>query len=178
MKRLILGLISIMSVTLTYSQDIPKLKLSPNGVEPIVVNTDSLKANDMYKKALNWVQENYKNPDKVLKAKIENEKIRIDGYASNAWWYKSLGMKMSYNMEYTIEISFKDGKYKFEYIVGQFYADTQRFLGSYKTFYKSSGEIKSVYSDAVPSLEETMNNLSLSFYNYLTGIKSNKDEKW
>ena len=81
-------------------------------------------------------------------------------------------------MEYTIEISFKDGKYKFEYIVGQFYADTQRFLGSYKTFYKSSGEIKSVYSDAVPSLEETMNNLSLSFYNYLTGIKSNKDEKW
>jgi hypothetical protein len=73
MKRLILSLITIMSFTLSYSQDIPKLKLSPNGVEPIIVNTDSLKATDMYKKALNWVQENYKNPDKVLKAKNENE---------------------------------------------------------------------------------------------------------
>ena len=33
-------------------------------------------------------------------------------------------------------------------------------------------------SSAVPSLEETMNNLSLSFYNYVTGVKTKKDSSW
>ncbi|WP_291122588.1 DUF4468 domain-containing protein, partial [Flavobacterium sp. UBA6046] len=171
--------IAILLCAISYSQDFPKLKLTPNGVEPIIVNTDSLKATDLYEKALNWVQETYKNPEKVLKAKIENEKIRIDAFAENAWWYKSLGMKQNYNMAYSVEISFKDGKYKFEYIIGQFFIEGgQKVLYDYKTFYKKTGEVRSAYTDAVPSLEETMNNLSLNFYNYLTGKTTKKDDKW
>ena len=171
--------IAILISSFSFAQDIPKLKLSPTGVEAIVVNVDTLKADYLYKKAINWVQESYKNPDKVLKYKIENEKIRIDGFATNAWWYKTLGMKMNYNMDYSIEVSFKDGKYRFEFIVGQFYTDGgQKFLANYTSFFKSSGEVKGVYSDAVPSLEETMNNLLLSFHNYINGLKSKKDSNW
>ena len=179
MKTKLLLSIAILFCTFSYSQDIPKLKLTPNGVEPIIVITDSLKATDLYKKSLNWVQETYKNPENVLKAKIENEKIRIDGFAKNAWWYKSLGMKQDYNMEYSIEITFRDGKYKFEYLIGQFFIEGgQKVFYDYKTFYKKSGEIRSAYNDAVPSLEETMNNLSLSFYNYVTGRTKKNDDKW
>jgi hypothetical protein len=70
-------------------------------------------------KAQNWVQETYKTPDKVLKANIVNEKIRVDGFVKDAWWYKSLGVTFFYDMEYTIEISFKDNRYRFEYIIGE-----------------------------------------------------------
>lgn len=169
----------LLTAFLSFAQDVPKLKLTPTGVEAIIVNVDSLKADYLFKKAVNWVQETYKNPDKVLKTKIENEKIRVDGFANNAWWYKTLGMKMSYNMDYSVEVSFKDGKYRFEFVVGQFYTDSgQKFLANYSSFFKSSGEVKGVYSEAVPSLEETMNNLSLSFYNYVTGVKTKKDSSW
>ena len=178
MKHKILLSIAILFCTISYAQDFPKLKLTPNGVEPIIVNTDSIKATILYKKALNWVQETYKNPEKVLKTKIENEKLRIDGFAENAWWYKSLGMKQNYNMEYSIEISFKDGKYKFDYKIGQFFNHGQKVLYDYTAFYKKTGEIKNAYTDAVPSLEETMNNLSLNFYNYINGRSNKKDEKW
>ena len=179
MKNKLLLLIALFFCLLSYSQDIPKLKLTPNGVEPIIVITDSLKATDLYKKALNWVQETYKNPEKVLKAKIENEKIRIDGFAENAWYYKLLGTKNNYNMEYSIEISFKDGKYKFEYLIGQFLVDGgQKVLYDYKYFYKKSGDIKSVYTESVPSIETTMNNLSQSFYNYVIGKTTKKEDKW
>jgi hypothetical protein len=179
MKIFLLVLIALLINVFSYSQEIPNLKLTPNGVEPIVVITDSLKAVDLYKNALNWVKNYYKNPDKVLMAKFENEKIRIDGYAINAWWYKTLGMKLAYNMDYTVEVSFKDGKYKFEYIIGQFYVDGgQKFLSDYKAFYKNSGEIKNVYKEAVPSLELTMNTLSDSFYKYVTGKTNKKDDKW
>lgn len=179
MKNKFLLSITLFICTISYSQDFPKLKLTPSGVEPIIVTTDSLKATDLYKKALNWVQDTYKNPDKVLKAKIENEKLRIDGFAENAWWYKSLGIKQTYNMEYSVEISFKDGKYKFEYIIGQFFIDGgQKVFYDYKTFFKKTGEIRTAYTDAVPSLEETMNNLSLNFYDYITGKNKIKDDKW
>lgn len=97
----------------------------------------------------------------------------------NAWWYKSLGIKQTYNMEYSVEISFKDGKYKFEYIIGQFFIDGgQKVFYDYKTFFKKTGEIRTAYTDAVPSLEETMNNLSLNFYDYITGKNKIKDDKW
>lgn len=163
----------------TNAQEIPQLKLTPSGVEAIVVQTDSLKANELYSKALNWVQTTYKNPDKVLKSKIENESIRIDGFAENAWMYKTFVMTMFYNMDYTVEISFKDGKYRFEYRIGQFYGDNgQRILFDYSTFYKKDGTIRSVYADAPPSLEKTMNELSQSFYNYVTGKTSAKKNDW
>ena len=69
---------AIIAPFFSFAQEIPKLKLTPSGVEAIVVSVDSLKADYLYKKSINWVQETYKNPEKVLKAKIENEKIRID----------------------------------------------------------------------------------------------------
>lgn len=179
MKNIIIMTIAIIFCTFSYSQEITKLKLTQNGVEPIIVITDSLKATDLYKKSLNWVQETYKNPESVLKAKIENEKIRIDGFAENAWQTESLGMKQNFNMEYSIEISFKDGKYKFEFIIGQFsVAGGQKLSWDYRTFFKKTGEIRSVYSKSVPSLEETMNNLSMLYYNYVTGKTTKKDDKW
>lgn len=176
-KKLLLALTILLS-KLLFGQEIPQLKLTPNGVEPIVVIIDSVNGSELYIKALNWVQETYKNPDKVLKANIENEKIRIDGFAIDAWWYKLLGMRNTYNMDYTIEISFKDGRYRFEYIIGQFYIDGGKVLYDYRNFYKENGEVRKSYIDAVPSLEITMNSLSKSFYNYLSGKTAKKDSDW
>ena len=178
MKKIIL-LLAVLSSSIVLAQNISQLKLKPNGVEPIVVEVDSLTASEIYKKALNWVQETYKNPDKVLKANITDEKIRIDGFANPAFWWKSLGIKQTMNMDYTIEISFKDGKYRFEYIVGQFYIDGgQRALYTYSSFYKNNGDVRKAYDDAVPSLEQTMNDLSKSFYNYISGKTSKEDSGW
>lgn len=178
MKIKLLLTLTILLSNLSFGQEIPQLKLTPNGVEPIVVERDGLNASELYKKALNWVQETYKNPEKVLKANIENEKIRIDAFATDAWWYKSLGMRNSYNMEYTIEISFKDERYRFEYIIGQFYIDGGKVLYDYRNFYKDNGDVRKSYIDAVPSLETTMNDLSYSFYNYLSGKTAKKDNDW
>lgn len=179
MKKFLLLTLTISLTSLAFGQEIPQLKLTPKGVEPIVVEVDSLSASDIYKKALNWVQETYKNPDEVLKTNIANKKIRVIGFAKDGWWYKNFLGKQFYNMKYTVEISFKDGRYRFEYIIGQFYIDGgKKFLADYKSFFKRNGDTRKVYSDAVPSLEQTMNNLSLSFYNYATGKTSAKDNDW
>ena len=161
-------------------QEIPQLKLTRGGVEAIIVEVDGLSTSEIYNKAKSWVQETYKNPDKVLKADIANEKIRINGYANDAWWNKSLGIKSTMDMEYTVEISFKDGKYRFVYNVGQFYVSgAGKAYYSYSSFFKKkNGEVRKAYKDAVPSLEITMNDLSQSFFNYVSGKSSKKDNDW
>jgi len=179
MNRILLLTITFLFSGIILGQNIPQLKLTREGVEPIIVKTDNLTTSEIYKKALNWVQETYKNPDKVLKANIENKKIRIDGFARNAWWYKFMGIRHSFNIEYTIEISFKDGRYRFKYIIGQFYVDGgKKALFGYRTFFKKNGEIRKSYKDAVPSMEQTMNDLSLSFYRYVTGKATEEDDDW
>jgi len=178
MKKIIISIISIFIFGNCFSQSLPELKLTPNGVEPIVVSVDSVESSELYKKTLNWILETYKSPDLVIKAKIENEKIRIEAFKQNAWYAKSLGMKYYLDMDYTLEISFKDGKYRFKYTVGQFWAGGQRCLYDYGYFFKSSGEVRSSYSESVPSLEKTMNDLSLNYYNYIIGKSTNLDNKW
>ncbi len=71
-------------------------------------------------------------------------------------------------MEYSVEISFKDGKYKFDYHIGTFYEGNEKLEYNYNGFYKKSGEIKKAFSNAPAGVEDAMNRLSLSFFNYIT----------
>ncbi|KKN36664.1 hypothetical protein LCGC14_0771310 [marine sediment metagenome] len=179
MQKTFLVALTVLFTNWTFGQGIDQLKLTPLGVEAIVVELDSSKASDIYKKSLVWLQETYKNPDEVLKANIENEKIRINGFANNAWSFKALGMEQFMDMEYSVEISFKDGKYRFDYTIGQFYTNAgTKALYTYSSFYKKNGEVRKMYQDAVPTLELTMNSLSQSFYNYASGITTEKDDDW
>lgn len=163
MKKVFLALAIIYSGITTYGQGIPQLKLTPNGVYPIIVRVDSMSASDIYQKAQNWVQETYKNPNKVLKANIKDEKIRVDGFVRKTF-YNKWGMRYDYNMCYSVEISFKDGGYRFEYSIGDF----QTLEGEITSF-----DYKTFFTE--PSLELTINELSQSFYNYVVGETVNDD---
>ena len=176
MKHLLLTLAASLG-TIVFGQN-DQFKLTKEGVAPIVVEVEGKTAADLYQSAINWVQTTYKNPDKVLKAKIENESIRIDGFASNAWWYKSMGIKNYYDMEYSITISFKEGKYRVEITIGDFFTNGQKLTYRYPTFFKGDGSVRSSYEDAVPSLEETINNLNNSLYNYISGKTKSEDSDW
>lgn len=177
MKKIILILLLV--PVFANAQELPKLKLSQIGVEPIVVSVEGMTAEMLYNKTLNWIQETYKDPEHVLKAKIENEKIRIEAVAQDAWSYKIMGMKQTYNMIYYLEISFKDGKYKLDYQIGEFLLNNgDKVFFGWKDFYKKNGEVRNAYSDAIPSIENTMNYFSLNYFNYVSGVTTKKESNW
>jgi hypothetical protein len=179
MKNLLkVSVIALLSINVVFGQEIEFLKLTPNGVNPIIVEVAGISAAELYQKSINWVQETYKTPSSVLKANIENDLIRIDGFAFNAWWFSTVGIIMYMDMDYTIKIDFKDGRYRFEFIIGQFYKDGQRAMYDYTMFFNKKGYVKKAYSDAVPSIEVTMNDLSVSFYNYVSGKTREKNDDW
>jgi hypothetical protein len=171
MKKFLL-LISAFTSMECFSQETSKFELTKDGVIPIVINLDSISANTIYTKSKKWILESYKNPKEVLKADIENESLRINGFKSNAWFYKSLGAKQEYDMEYSFQIEIKESKIRLTFTPGQFWADNQKVLYNYTTFFKGTGEVKGAYKDAKPSLEVTMNDLANSLVEYIKGKKS------
>lgn len=98
MKKVIL-LIVVFITPLLYSQtnDDSYSKGKKDKKEKFTYNSDGLNSNnvyisvknvkksDLYLKALDWIEENYKDSNKVIKQKEEkNKKIRFKGSASNA----------------------------------------------------------------------------------------------
>jgi hypothetical protein len=83
---------------------------SAQGLNPyVIVNVNGMNSEQIFNNTLNWVKETFSNPDKVIKMTIPNQKIRIE-ISSNIGQVKNVKFPLLMN----IEISFKDGKLKFE----------------------------------------------------------------
>ena len=159
-----------------FAQEMPKI--TKEGFAPIVVNVEGKTASEIYTKAKEWVQTYYKNPTEVLKADISNDMIRIEGYAVDGYKMKNLGMIFGYDYQYTLEIEFKDGKYRYNYIVGQFWSDGKKCLYDYTNFFKEDNSVRKVYQVAFDSINETANETSTSLFNYITGKTQSQKKDW
>lgn len=178
MKNFFFFLLCFVLTYSAFSQDIQELKLTKDGVKPVVLNFEDLTSNQIYDKSLMWIQEDFINPKDVLKENIENEKIVIDGFAQKAWWFESMGLKNYNHMQYTVKIYFKENSVVFEYVVGEFYIlEGPKAQYDYKMFFDKEGSVRKQYDEAVPSLELTMNTLLLSYYNYVSGNNVQVAEK-
>lgn len=159
-----------------FAQEVPKI--TKEGFAPVVVNLEGKTASEIYLKTKEWVQTYYKNPAQVLKADIANDMIRIQGFAVNGYKIRSLGISQGYDYDYTLEIEFKDGKYRYNYIVGQFWADTKRCLYDYKSFFKDDNSVRKLYQLPYDTINATANETSLSLFDYVSGKTKSEKKDW
>jgi len=111
-KKIILGFVLSVS-TYCFGQD-TEFKFTKDGFTDYVATAVENKAqNDLYAKTLQWVSLTFKEPGEVVKATIKNEYIRIEGFSKELICYSYMGKRCG-DTKYEIEISFKDGKYKFD----------------------------------------------------------------
>lgn len=133
----------------------------------VVTNVDMTTKEELYSKTINWIKETYKNPDLVLKMKIENEKVKIDAVA------ELVKVKNSrVNLSYELEISFKDNKYKFEIISLLYDSKTD-----YKKIpnFKTDKKLLKNFGTTPVDIENYFNGLNESLKNYISG-KTKKSE--
>ena len=111
MKKILLGLLMLMSFY-SNAQETEFTFTSEKGMtDYIVTPIEGKTAPEIYKKVIEWIKVNYKNPNEVILSTIENEYIRFEGVSDIS---KS-------KSKYQIEISIKDGRYKFDLIGLQVY---------------------------------------------------------
>lgn len=170
MKKLILF---ILITTLGYAQE-TKFTFKKEGLTDYVVTEVPGTQNEIYSKAINWIKENYKNPEEVIKMSIENEKVRFQGLKSNFNCMKAMGSTMCSDAIYTIEVSFKDGKYKFDAVELVITSGGKSFtpdLNDLSIYYKKNGELPKSSESVPASYENLFNDLNESLKQYVSGTK-------
>lgn len=154
-----------------------KVELAKEGSSDVVTEIPNATAEQLFLKTKEWIQQTYKNPNSVLKAEIVNDMVRIEGFQQAFFYTKSI-IRQDYDLEYSIEISFKDGKYKFSFVPGQIsYNGSPNFL-TFRNFFKDDGSVRKVYQASYDSALVSLNDLYLSHYNYISGKTTEKKKDW
>lgn len=151
----------------------------------VVVEIDSMSQQELFNTTLNWIKDNYENPDEVIKTTIDNSKIRMEGYGRDIIKYKGISV-VDIPGKYVIEISFKDGKYKFDpfevsYILDYPIGEVGILISDPSYYYNNRrGVIKKSYQYFPISVEKLFNDLNSSLFNFIISNKggSSDNEDW
>lgn len=134
-----------------------------------VVTVEGKTAEELYTKALEWIQVSYKNPEEVQKGQIQNEYVRFQGVTSNLICVSALGMVSCYDVRYTIELKFKDGRFKFEIIDFEQYLPVSKYsAGGWYPAYMAWNVTKAKGTKSEPNGIGNVKRIH-SHFNYLLG---------
>lgn len=153
MKKILLVLLSLVGFY-SNAQETEFTFNSERGMTDFIVTPiEGKTAIEIYKKIIDWIKVTYKNPNEVILSIIENEYVRFEG-RSDSFYAMNPISKIYVPVKYQIEISIKDGKYKFDYIdmtiiengtkIPYFSAKSKEELEPYPIF-KKDGTLKSTY---------------------------------
>lgn len=118
MRKLILLSLILLNLT-SYGQ---KLILTPYGLRDsiniektyIVITVESKTAKQLYDNAIKYINKTYKSPEDVIKSNIDGEYLKFTTHEPQIYFFKFLGKIIPYSANFTTELSFKDGKVKYE----------------------------------------------------------------
>lgn len=77
-----------------------------------VIDVDSASASDLYKAVERWITKTYRNPEKVVKARLENEEIRGEGFSEKAIILSVFPSAKS-NLTYAFKIEVKNNRIRY-----------------------------------------------------------------
>lgn len=172
MKSIISLLLLILSIS-GFSQD-SLFKITKEGITDYIVTTCETKPqSEIYKKTIEWISLTFKNSKEVIQSQIENDMIRIEGFTES--------FNGTSNATYLIEISFKEGKYKFDPVKFTIINGINKFdfFSTFSSYFKSDGTVKERLKDTVSGVENLINSLNTKLEQYILGIKSEtKKNDW
>ena len=115
MKKIVLGMLMLMSLYSNAQETEFTFTPDKGMTDFIVTPVEEKTAPEIYKKVIDWIKVTYKNPSEVMLSTIENEYVRFEGYSETLYSYNAMGQHYE-PTKYVIEISVKDGRYKFDLV--------------------------------------------------------------
>lgn len=154
----------------------PELELQPNGFDPIEVSIPSTPNNKLIEVTKAWASEYNARGEKgdtgYDATDVTSNSITISAYKKNAFSFSERGESFQHKIRYSMKITFYQNRYSLTFIVNDIYGDSNSPM-KYKLpdFFTSSGKLKQGYTGLDTSLEETVNAIVLSHYNFLLNYR-------
>ncbi len=187
MKKLLFLLSFLVLNHVGFSQE---YEVTPSGLKDksniengfLVIETPKKATAELFQNAIRYVNENYKNPNEVLKGKTENEYLRFETYVPQFTKVNNSGVKLDVSMKYTTELRFKDEKVRFEITALNITADnggrSVEFSGSiwkgYPIYNHKNGDLR--LPETKKEIEHYFNTKVIEITNFLLDKKTEKDD--
>lgn len=153
----------------------------------VVIKKDSLSTTDGFNKVLEWINISYNTPKEVIKAQLQDEYIRIEGYNSKITSQNVIGTMFIYEGKYSLTFEFKKNKIKMELTRLQVYNEPTKYsAGGWSDQFpslalqtKKNGKPRKGIQQFQKGLQDSMNDLRLSLQSYVNNTNKsivNKDE--
>jgi hypothetical protein len=142
-----------------------EFKITNEGYSKYVVEEiKGILKEQIYSKVLDWALITYKNPDRVITVKKENEYIRINA--------------VNVGDNYVIEVAVKDEKYKFTLISYEAHSSGITVsLMDVPNMLNSKGEVKWIYGGHKNNIAY-LNDLNLKLKDYIINGESVSKKDW
>jgi hypothetical protein len=143
-----------------------------------IMEFDSLPPADLYKSVNRWITLNFKNPEKAIQSKVENESVRGIGFKAKGVRLSETPLEYA-DLTYSFSVDIKDGRVRF--VMHTMKAVTKTGTRSIEYFiYKPDGtERGSVPGiNAKGSLTQLANSLISSLHSSLLHKDVAKTEDW
>ena len=147
----------------------PKLmQLQPYGFEPIEVAIPATPNEKLVEVTNSWAQEYNRREDGADITEVTANSITISAFKKNGFFYRNRGEAFEHRIRYTMKFTFYENGYNLVFTVNDIYVDNNVLL-EYKLpdYFNSEGKLKEGYENIKPSLENTVNAIVQSHYDFL-----------
>jgi hypothetical protein len=148
----------------------------------VVLKIDDVNSTELYNRALKYIYENHKDPEKSIVAKIEGNFLKFNTHVNPFLYYNNSGIRVKIKATYTTELKFKDNKIRYEIssikmksLDGKYQVLFSGGLFSGYIIYKRNGDL--FKPDTKSDIEEYFNKEIVALKTFLSGDKG-KDEDW
>jgi hypothetical protein len=144
----------------------------------VVINVDGKTAKELYVNAVKYINKTYRNASDVITGKIEGEYLKYITNAPNFVYYK-LGGRCYIDGKYTVELTFKDGKVKYEVIELLMYKQlSDGYMNNYFFRDKMMGMFNSKLKLVHPDWKVYLENYFNSNIKSLADALNDKNDNW
>lgn len=191
MKKLLFSVLAILSIAFANAQEFEVtpdgLKEKTSGKDFVVIEVQGKTASELYNNAIKYINIMYKNPKEVIKGDVKDEYIKWETFVSNIGTIKNGFINVPADALITVQLSFKDGKAKYEVVNQNIYNSQNKGALGKVTFKGSKWSGFPIYDEKNSNLrQEQLKKDIENYYNsqiekikeYLIGTSQSKNDDW
>lgn len=154
-----------------------RMELTPNGFDPVEVSIPNTTPTDKLVEVTKaWAAEYNRFGKKSQRGfdatEVTDNTITILAYKKDAFFFRDRGEAFEHKIRYTLQFTFSPGNYTVAFNVVDIYGRSDTLL-EYKLpdYFTSEGKLKEGYTELDTSLENTVNDIVNSHYNFLINFR-------
>lgn len=150
----------------------PQLELTSRGFEPVTVTIPAVTAEKFVELSKAWVTTLRRRNLEYDISNISTGSLTISGMKANAFFYRDRGETHQHKAKLVMKIDFTQTSYTLTLTVPEIYTDNNVLLKyTLPNYFNDSGNLKDGYEGLQKSLETTVNDIALNYYNFIINYK-------